>query len=274
MIQQKYFSRLMNQPCLQKVNVDPKEIKLIEFGLIVFIGIVLCLKFRLLFQVSINQDEFGYLSQIYSYCRGTLTDQFQTFHVHFFKWISHFSKNEVTQIIIARSVMFQFFFGTCLLTYLIARKFIDRSGALFAVVCFLSFSFVIVNGASFRSDTISAFFSLFSIYCIISKPQSKIFLIIAGIAAALSLMLTIKSVFQLLTIGVIFLCMIAVARKRWAVAKQIARFGIALAGGYFLLYQFHIATLTTASVHAPKQFLGHTSSKVIILNKLFPGWPF
>jgi hypothetical protein len=264
----------MNQSSLQQVNVDPKEIKLIEFGLIVFIGIVLCLKFRLLFQMSINQDEFGYLSKIYSYCRGTLTDQFQTFHVHFFKWISHFSKNEVTQIIIARSVMFQFFLGTCLFTYLIARKFINRSGALFAVICFLSFSFVIVNGSSFRSDTVSAFFSLFSIYCIISKPQSKISLIIAGIAMALSLMLTIKAAFQLLTIGVIFMCMIVIARKRWEVVKQIVHFVIALVSGYFLFYQFHTSTLTLASVHAPKKFLGHTSSKVIILDKLFPGWTF
>lgn len=264
----------MIQSSLQQIAFDPKEIKLIEFGLILFIAIALCLKFRLIFQISVNQDEFAYLSRVYSYSRGTLAGQFQTFHVHFFKWISYFSKNEVTQIFVVRSVMYLFFLGACLLTYLIGRKFINRSGALFAVLCFLSFSYVVLNGSSFRSDTISAFLSLFSIYIIIARTQSRLSMIIAGLAVALSLMVTIKAIFHLLTIGVILLFIIVVAKNRRDISKQIVSFVIALVGGFFLFYQFHISTLIPTSLRDPSQYLGHTSSKVIILDKLFPKWRF
>jgi len=265
----------MIQSSLQQATYESKKIKLIEFALITFIVIALCLKFRLIFQISINQDEFGYLSRVYSYTQGNLTGQFQTFHVHFFKWISYFSKNEVTQIIVARLVMYLFFFGTCLLTYLIGRQFINRPGALFAVLCFVSFSYVVVNGASFRSDTISAFLCLFSTYFIISKPQSKILMIIAGMAFALSLMVTIKSIFHLLTIGIIFfLYLLVTAQNRWNVVKQITCFVVALIVGFFLFYQFHISKLVPTSLRDPRQFLRNTSSKVIILNKLFLKWRF
>lgn len=264
----------MIQASLQQVAFEPKNIKLMDFGLIAFIVIVLYLKFHLIFQININQDEFGYLSRVYSFSRGTLTGQFQTFHVHFFKWIFNVSKNEVTQIIVARLVMYLFFFGTCLLTYLIGRQFINRYGALFAVLSFLSFSYVVVNGASFRSDTISAFLCLFSTYVIISKPQSKILMIIAGFSAALSLMVTIKSILHLLTIGIIFIYILVTAQNRWNIVKQITRFVIALLVGFFLIYQFHISTLVPTSLRDPTQFLGNTCSKFITFNKLFSKWRF
>lgn len=258
----------------EQVDVDPKAIKRIEFGLFVFITVALCLKFRLIFQININQDEFAFLSKIYSYNRGALTGQFQTFHVHFFRWIPYFSKNEVTQIIIARSVMYLFFLGTCLLTYFIGKRFISRSGALFAVICFLSFSFVVVNGSGFRADTISALFCVLSIYLIVSRYHSKFAMITAGLSIAFSLMITIKSVFHLLTIGAIFLCIFMTEQNRWENIKQLAHFLIAFVIGYFFLYQFHIYTLHQKILGEPSQFLRHTSSKVIVLHKFFPGWKF
>ncbi len=270
----------MIQYSLQKVNIDSKEIKCLEFGLIVLIAIALCLKFRLIFQISINKDEFSYLSLIYSHSRGALAGQFHTFHVHFFKWISYFSNNEVTQIILARSLMFLFFLGTCILTYFIGRQFINRCGALFSVICFLSFSYVVVNGSSFRHDTISIFLSLFSIYSIISNPQLRFSPIIAGIFMALSLMITIKAVFHLVTIGIIFLYMLVVAQKRLKVIKQIVHFAVTLVIGYLIFYQLHVSTLTTVSYHEsatvsyhePMKFLELAFSNFIMLDKLFPAW--
>lgn len=259
---------------LKQIVFEPQIIKLIEFGLLVFLAIALYLKFRLIFKIAINQDEFAYLSRIYSFSRGSLTQQFQTFHVHFFKWIFNFSKNEAIQIIFARSAMYLFFLGTCLLTYLIGRQFLNRSGALFAVICFLSFSYVIVNGSSFRSDTISAFFSLLSTYLIISKTQSRISIIIAGLAFAVSLMVTIKSVFHLISIGIIFICILIVAQNKLDVVKKIICFFITLATGCFLFYHFHASTLLTTNLGEPNHYLGRVSSKVIITNELFPGWKF
>jgi hypothetical protein len=264
----------MIQYSSQQVNIDSKEIKFLEFGLILLIVIALCLKFRLIFQMRINQDEFHYLSYIYSYSRGSLSEILQTFHVHFFKWFSYFSNNEVMQIILARSVMFLFFLGTCILTYLIGRQFINRCGALFAVICFLSFSYVVVNGSGFRHDTISVFLCLFSIYFIISNPQLKFSSIIAGISMAFSIMFTIKSVFHLVIIGIIILCMLAMTQKRSEVIKQIVHFVITFVVGYLIFYQLHVSKLNIVSSPAQKKFLKNVYSKFILIDELFPARTF
>lgn len=264
----------MNQSMTRHVASDPKVIKIVELGLLMFVVVALCLKFRLLLQTGINQDEFRYLSDVYTHERGTLADQFHTFHVHFFCWLSYFSNNEVTQIIVARSVMYLFFLGTNILTYLIGRRFINRSGALFAVLCFLAFSFVVINGAAFRSDTISSFLCLLSIYMIIAGSPWLISAVIAGVAMGLALMITTKSVFHLLSLGVVFLWLLFTVPGKRDALKRVICFVVALVIGFLSFYYIHVSTLHTPHVHPPHKFVSSTSSKVIIFRELFPGLRF
>ena len=104
---------------------------------------------------NINWDEFGYLAHVHDYLRGYLEQEVQTFHVHFFTWLPQVGPNEVDQVIAARAVMLVLQLVTAGLLYRIARRFTNAPAALFAVAAYLSVSFVIRDGASFRRDPIA-----------------------------------------------------------------------------------------------------------------------
>jgi len=149
-------------------NFDNSKIdynRLSIFFMSLFTFAALLLKFHLLFQISINQDEFHYLSMIYKHMHGNLTQTLQSFHVHFFSWLTILGPNEVIQVIGARIVMYLFFLGTCIYIFLIGRYYLDATNGLFSVLCYISFVFTVVNGAGFRHDTIATFF--LSLPCII-----------------------------------------------------------------------------------------------------------
>ena len=126
----------MAETSFQKTDLTRKGITRMELGMLVFIIIALVLKFCLIFLLKIGWDEFAFLSKVHTYIRGALTSHFQTFHVHFFTWLSWISDNEISQVIAARLVLYSLFFGACIYTYLIGRHFLNRCVALFGVLCY------------------------------------------------------------------------------------------------------------------------------------------
>lgn len=178
-----------------KNEIDCEKLSIFFLTLLTFAALLL--KFHLIFQIAINQDEFYYLSWIYEHMNGSLTHQLQSFHVHFFPWLSFFGPNEVSQVIGARLIMYLLFLITCSYIFMIGRYYLNTTSALFSVLCCLSFDFTVVNGANFRSDTISTFLFLFALYHFLIKKESIIFNFAAGLAMALALMFTIKSVIHM-----------------------------------------------------------------------------
>lgn len=177
------------------VSVTDKidHIRLTVFCLAIFIGISLTVKLVLVFQLPVNQDEFFHLSKIFDYKSGRLHSTSQNFHVLFFQWIPLLKENEVVLITICRMVMFLFLAGACMYIFLIGKLFLNVTGALFAVLCYLSFLFSVINGAAFRSDTVPIFLFLFALYRFILKPTSYAHNVIPGIAMAAATMFTIKT---------------------------------------------------------------------------------
>ncbi len=110
-----------------------RAIRLMHWGLCLLIAAVLLLRLRLVFLLNVNWDEFLYLAQVHRYLRGELAEQFQVFHVHLFAWLPLVSDNEVSQILAARVVLYGLGLGSCTLTYLIARQYLNAIGGLFAV---------------------------------------------------------------------------------------------------------------------------------------------
>ena len=259
----------MNQ---QLPTFQPRDSRTIEIAVISMILIALVLKSVLVFKLNINQDEFHFLSDVHTYLRGELFTPFQTFHVHLFSWLSLISNNEVTQILAARTFLYLFLIGACCFTYLIGRQFLNVTGSLFSVLCYLSFSFVIGNSASFRFDSISVFFLLLSTWLIISKPFSMLSNIISGAAIGLSLVITVKTSIYLVMIGVIFFIFLVFSANRKLQFYRTASFSIALLAAYFLLYRFHVSMLPVKTVNSPEQFFKTAFSTFIILDQLIPAW--
>ena len=251
-------------------NKKKNWIKLAEFNLLAIAIIVFLLKFILISRISINQDEFYFLSNVYLFKKGKLFTQFQTFYVHFFTWISNVSKNEVTQIIFARFVMYVLFLISCYLIFLIGKHFLNNSGSLFGMLCYISFSYIIINGSSFRADSLITILFLLSILFVIKRNHDILLAGIAGIVIAISLMISLKSLFHLLTVGVVLL--IANNRKTDIniYYKKILSFGMGLIIGFFILYVYHISTLPFKQLANSTQYINHVSEKAINFKKLFP----
>ena len=164
-----FFTSKIDISYFDKSNVDYNKLSVIFLSMLIFSA--LSLKLHLVFRIPINQDEFHYLSMIYKFMDGEPLSSINSFHVHFFSWICFLNQNEVIQIIYARMVMFLLFAGTCINLFLVGRYYLDKVSSLFSVLCYISFVFSVVNGASFRHDTIATFLFLFAVYLFITKKN-------------------------------------------------------------------------------------------------------
>lgn len=260
----------MTESPIQRALHNPRVVVMIRRGLLVSVGIALLLQLRLLFITNINWDEFHYLSWVYVHLRGDLDYALQTVHVHFFTWLRDVPANEVDQIVAARLVVFCFRLATVYLLYRIGRVFLDSSAALFAVFCYLSFSFVLEHGVSFRTDPFATFFCLVAVYSLL-RPPWWLARPIAGLALAAALVVTIKSTLYLPLIGLMLLLPLLKAERRGEALAAGVAFGLALGIGYAAFYHLHSSTLATADLQQVGGFISEAAGKVLDLDRLFPG---
>lgn len=264
----------MTDTSLRRHSAAPDLAQLAELGLAALILVALGLKLHLVFVLNINWDEFLFLSLVHEQLRGDLTAQFQTFHVHLFSWLPLVAETEVDQVIAGRLTVYTLGLGACLFTYLIARLFFARLGALFSVLCLLSLHNVVLHGSSFRSDPIAACLMLGAVYALLRQPRNTWSSAAAGTALALALIITVKSAIYLPMIAAIFLQAWLSGRGRKAVLAEMATFVLSLTLAYLALYAFHLASLPAAQPQAPMAFAGSAASKVIVLEQFFPQWRF
>ena len=190
-------------------------------------------------QLNINWDEFSYLGLVHQYLRRSLGLTLQSFHVHFFSWLPGSFVNEADQIVAARAVMLALHLFTATLLYRIARRWASGTSPLFAVAAYLSFSFVIRNGASFRSDTI-AIPAVMAAFDLLLAPRTSAWRqALAGLLIALAGVITIKMAIFLPTLAVLLgspLLAGGVTREK---VRRIVVTSMAAAAGFVLLYGLH-----------------------------------
>lgn len=242
--------------------------------LVALVGVALLLRLHLVFQLNVNWDEFFFLHHVYAYLRGELTMPLQTFHVHFFTWLPGVAQNEVDQVIAARLVVYALLLGSAALTFLIARVFLDRTAALFAVLCYLSLSYAVEHGTSFRADPIASFLFLASVALLLRWPGRIVGPAVAGLLAAAAVMVTIKSVFYLPVLGVLLIVGLLQRAQRGKALCRMAAFGCVFAAGFATLYLLHQATLVEPELAAIGRHAGAAANKVIMLDNLFPRWRY
>jgi hypothetical protein len=247
-----------------------KNVTFTEIGVFSAIIISLILKFRLIFLLNMDVDEFTFLANVYQYIGGTLTSPYFTFHVHLFSWLPSLSGGEVSQIIGGRVVMYFLGIGSCIFLYFISRLFLNRIGGLFSVLCYLSVSNVMVHATSFRFDPICVFLFLVAVYLILRKHHSRLPVIVAGLCMALSFLVTLKSIFYLVTMAGIFSCLFVFSGKKKDVVLDLAFFLVSFALGWIALFLFHTYTLSGVSFSVQRGYLAHLSRSDIMFHEFFP----
>ena len=257
-------------------NMDPrleesvqKNIAVTEFAILSAIIISLVLKFRLIFLLNIDGDEFAFLSWVHQYGSG-LANPYFTFHVHLFSWLPSLSGDEISQIIAARVAMFFLGIGSCTLIYFICRRFLGRIGALFSVLCYLSVSNVILHGTSFRFDPLCVFFLLAAIYLILKKKRTRFSLVVAGLCVALSFLISLKSVFYVFAITGIFSFMVLFSGEKKDVLLDIAFILGVFAFGSIALFIYHNHTLSGAALSHQGDYLVYLAQSKILFKNFLP----
>jgi hypothetical protein len=228
-----------------------------EKFLIAMIAVFFLLLFHLALVFEINWDEFAFLNRVYDHTREKLTSQLQTIFVHAFKWLFFVSTNEVDQIVAARIVMLALFVAINYFLYAVSCRFMSREAALMAVIFYLSFSYVVRHGASFRADPLITFLMMGAIWLIICGLLSMTRQGIAGILIGLAGLISIKSIFFVPTLGALLLW-------RWTLSENSTKniFVVVLpvitaAIAFAALYMAHSTTLSKAA------------SSTIFINKAF-----
>ena len=238
----------------------------------VLASIVLCLILQawLASIIEINWDEFYFLSQIYDYQRGELTNALQTIHVHLFGWLTSLPDNEIIQVEVGRLVMLGCEAVTCSLIYLLVRCFFLRNAALLAVLAYVSAGFTMLHGASFRTDPLAAMLIMAALVILARAPSSVLAAIAAASLAALSALVSVKVAFYAPAFAAIAAWRLRQSpdfRRQlgWLVATgflAIAVFGI--------LYWLHAQSLPHASVAGSQKMMHGAASTTLIDAGFFP----
>src|SRR5688572_11959318 len=223
-------------------------------------------RFVLIARININWDEFYFLEFVHQYARGELAGRFQTFHVYFFSWLPALGWEVPDQMIAGRFVMALLATASAFLIYGIARRFMTRCGALFALLAYLSVSAVIEHGSSFRVDPIVTFLSLLALCAILHRPTGMPGAVLAGAAMALAMLVTVKSAFYLVVIAGVFWCLGHDLRTR---AKLAAPFAASFVLSAVALFAFHDAILPPQEAAGATAFLRNSASKVFF-DSVFP----
>ena len=223
-------------------------------------------KFVLIARINVSWDEFYFLEFAHQYARGELTGRFQTFHVHLFSWLPALGSEVPEQVMAGRLVMALLATAGAFLAYGIARRFVTRRGALFALLAYLSVSAVIEDGSSFRVDPIVTFLSLLALFAILCRPAGARGAMLAGAAMALAILVTVKSAFYLVVIGGVFWCLEHSLRDRAKLALPFAASFVLVTAA---LFAYHDATLAPHAAADAGAFLKGSATKAFF-DGVFP----
>lgn len=226
---------------------EDKSRERVTFLLIALIGFALLARLHLAFVYEINWDEFLHLSIIYEHERGELGRALQSIYVHLFYWLPLVATSEIDQIIAARLAIYVLTLGTAMFLFQMSRRFLPLNAALLAVLCYLSFSFVLRQGNSFRTDPIATSLLMGALWLIICGDGKLRFAIIAGSVIGVAGIVTIKSALYVPTIALVLLIGVVTAERR----MRGLRYGLAVGGSalftFAALYLLHRLTLGEAT---------------------------
>lgn len=250
------------------------EKKLISRLFFLIITIIFSINLFLVFRININWDEFYFLARIYSFKAGTLDNLFQSFHVYIFYFLTFIGENEIHQILIARIIMLVLNISTIILIYKISKVFFSKTVSYLVVLNIASLYSFLRYGPGFRADGVILFLVTLSLYFLV-KHEKKIYMVLAGLIAGLSFVITMKFIFHL---GGLVICMgLYYFYYNRKYKNQIIIFLISscLTVIFIILLHF-IAIHNAVPFHIDMDSKGvlknlhHTFDKVILTSKFFP----
>ena len=248
--------------------------RLLRRTLLAAVVLLLGMQLHLALAMTVNWDEFYFLSQIYQHARGELTQPINTFHVHLFQWLRLAPGWEVSQVVAGRLAMLAAEAGSVFFLVRIARRFVSLEAALAAAVVYLSVGEVVVHGASFRTDPLSACLLMASLWLIACSRLRLGQTIAAAVLAALGVLITIKAVFYAPALLVAAVWRVRTDPEPRRVFTNLLIGGLSGAAVLTGLFLWHRASLAPAPFTAAVDSASSAYDKTLHAGGLFPRWPY
>jgi hypothetical protein len=255
-------------------RVNMRGASFVERAAVALIALFLAVGLHRVFVTNINWDEFYYLSFVHLFRGGDLTLPLQTIHVRLFAWLPWVSGNEVQQIFAGRSVMWLASLMSSWLIFRIAGRFSDRVGAVFAVVLYLSFTYVMDHGTSFRADPLCALLFLVAAHMLVNRTTRPYTIPAAAFAMAVAMLVSLKSVFYLPTIAVLLAAPLLASPRLPASLRRVTVFAVSFFIFLVGLFIWHKHGLAPAPPEEASTYAAAAGHKTIGLGASLSAWPY
>ncbi|WP_428672272.1 ArnT family glycosyltransferase [Roseibium sp.] len=230
-------------------------------SLVALVALAAVVQAIVLFRFEVNWDEFLNLSMVYDYHRGDLREILQTAFIHFFHWVPYVSVNEVDQVIAARMLIAVFALATSWAIWASARQLTSPEGALFAVLAYWTFSYVLRHGLSLRTDTLAAAPIMVALWLALTRGGQIRAVALAGALIGFAGVMTIKAIFFVPTIVVIGSVRALETRSLRGAFGLLVLAGTVALGTFALLIGLH--ALTFSEFNSPLAFLERTTQATL-----------
>lgn len=192
---------------------------------------------------AINWDEFYHYSQVQKLAQGMLSEPLQTLYTRAFVWAVDLPGVGVDHIVAIRMFMFLSIIVVAAAIFGAASRFVGRVPAAFCSLIYLTAGYVLQHGTSFRFDAPAAALLMTAAWMLLRFRLSIGPILIVGVLAGLSAMLTIKTIlYAPVFLGIAWLLWSEADNKR-RLLVQLAAVGAAALGSFALIYLAHASSL-------------------------------
>ena len=208
-------------------------------GIVVVLAGHLCLALTR----AINWDEFYHYSQVQKLAQNTLTEPLQTLYTRAFVWVVDLPGVGVDHIVVIRLFMFLCEIVVAAAIFGAASRFVARVPAAACALIYLTAGYVLQHGTSFRFDAPAAALLMTAAWILLRFRLSAGAILVIGLLAGLSAMLTIKTIlYAPVFLGIAWLLW-SEARDKRRLVFQLVAVGVAALGSFALIYLAHASTL-------------------------------
>lgn len=225
--------------------------------LLVAIGCIVALQVWLIFNKSINWDEFFHFSQIYELKAGRLSRDLQVLHARLFAWAPLVSDDIITQIQTARFVMLGGELVATAAIIALAHRFVSRETAWLAGFAYLSAGYVFNHGFSFRSDPLLAGLLMTALWALGTRKLNFATLGLVAMLIGAAGLMNMKAVFYAPCFAGIAWMRIADAPNRTTILLRLCAVPAIAALAFFALFQLNRSDLPLAPSMLGSLLTGH-----------------
>lgn len=253
---------VLNRPLLHRARVAFPGRDAIVWPLLALF-LTTGLHLSIVLERAINWDEFWHYSQIHARLAGELRAPLQTLHASLFAWAPSLPGDNIDHLIVLRVVMLTFVLVTAAATMLVAEKFAGRTAGVFAALLYLSASFVIENGSSFRADPMAAAGLMTSLALLVRGKLATGPTLAAGLCAGFAAAVTIKSVLFAPAFAGIGWWLLQTRPGPLDTLKRLAVFAACALASFAAFYLWHSAGLAQGTETAAQSTVSRSWSHML-----------